>query len=716
MVKSDFQARMLNLFATVFLVLLAGYALGSRLVPDRHGVIQGSFGVFCALALQSVFQTAFYYLGMSLGAASDVWSLGLTAAVAAAVWFARRPAREKNDAIRLPIPVFRTSVGIMFAVAAALTLAHILRIVAASATESPILTPWAVLPVGTVLWIAVLWLMLLLSILFVRSAVAAAFHAAIAIFAVTSVTPLVYRVGFGFDGFLHAASERILLTTGTLLPKPLYYIGQYVFTTWFSRRFSIPVDAVDRWLVPVLAALLLPLCVYLISKTKKSGDAKSEKSEGVRPHVDDVAEDERASDFMRPYPFLIFLLFPLAPFITTTPQALSYLLSLSALILITRQSLTAASLLFSAWAIAAHPLAGLPVFMIILAVIASRRSRIAAALFVALAGASVPIAFAVFSAKTGVGIQWHLDALSSVSEWGARVTQLSPFIGNRFALWPAWASLAAHASFLLFLLFAVASSATANKRWVLVLTASAIALWVAGAALGIGGDFRFLIEYEREDYAGRLQTLAFFCVVPAALPALDAFCRRLARAPYLIRMAVILVAVLWTSGLAYASFPRHDAVQTGRGWSTGQWDAEAVRLIHADAAGRDYTVLANQSVSAAAVSELGFLRYADDIFFYPIPTGGPLYALYLKMTYEEPTRDTAKDAAALAKSDLVYVVVNKYWWRSGPLTESLRNASDYNWELPDMTDGLRSETDWAVRIYKFDFKMDSNATSTVSGS
>ena len=96
-------------------------------------------------------------------------------------------------------------------------------------------------------------------------------------------------------------------------------------------------------------------------------------------------------------------------------------------------------------------------------------------------------------------------------------------------------------------------------------------------------------------------------------------------------MLAFVVAI--GTALSYNALPRHDALVTGRGWSTGAADQEAVKLIEYDADGKPYTVLANQSVSAAAVDLLGFKRYSTtndgDVFFYPIPTGGPLYETFL---------------------------------------------------------------------------------------
>jgi hypothetical protein len=111
-------------------------------------------------------------------------------------------------------------------------------------------------------------------------------------------------------------------------------------------------------------------------------------------------------------------------------------------------------------------------------------------------------------------------------------------------------------------------------------------------------------------------------------------------------------------------------------------------------------------VSAAAVATLGFKRYAGDVFFYPIPTGGPLYETYLRMTYQEPSRETVADAAKLAKTDLVYVVINDYWWRSQPVSEEIRGIADMDW-------GIGGDP-WKVQVYRFDLSTDSKSATTTS--
>jgi len=690
---------MFILFLSILTLLSSGYALGARLAPRHHGLAKGLFGFILALGTQSLFQTALYYANVSLSGKTDLLSLLGTGIVASIIWFSFQQKRENEAGFPAPRSIPKLVLGVVLLCIAVPLFIMTIRGTASVQTGASILTPWSILPEYTLLSIASLWLLLVLSTIFVRSRLLSALHASLSLFSITSITPLIYKIGFGFDGFLHIASERVLLSTGTLTPKPLYYIGQYVFTTWLSRLFTMPIESVDRWLLPVLTAILLPLILFLIQKP-------SDKS-NREPSRDSLV-----------YAFLLLPLLSFAPFIATTPQYFSYLLSISALLLLfgvlnTRTVHPLAPLILSAWALAVHPLAGLPILFVTLAVLVSEHSRLLSTIFVLCATFSIPLAFILLSASTGIHIQWSTGALFSPKIWAEQFHQLNPFIQNHFALWPGWAELTQRATPLLFLALAIASICITRRRWTVILTLSAILLWISGAGLHMSSDFQFLIEYERANYADRLRTLALFCLFPVALPSLILLIRRIRVSPRFLQIFCVAFFLLWNSGLVYSSFPRNDAMITGHGWSTSQYDTEAVRMIHSDANGRDYTVLANQSVSAAAVSQLGFYRYVDNLFFYPIPTGDELYKIFLKMTYKEPTRDTALEASILGKSDLVYVVVNTYWWQSSPLSESLRHVADQNWDLLTKKE-KQSQDDWQIHIYKFDFNMDSSASSTVS--
>jgi hypothetical protein len=95
-------------------------------------------------------------------------------------------------------------------------------------------------------------------------------------------------------------------------------------------------------------------------------------------------------------------------------------------------------------------------------------------------------------------------------------------------------------------------------------------------------------------------------------------------------------------------------------------------------------VLADQQVSAAAIKEFGFAKYYQNgIFYYPVPTGGPLYPFYLDMVYESPSRQTIFAAMDLAGVRESYFVLNKYWWAFPKILAEAKLSADSWREIGD---------------------------------
>ena len=676
----------LSAFVALFGISWLGFETGRRLKDaDGDGLarpVAAVLGAGILIAAAATLQTAFFYLDIRLGIASDALSEAVVfAAAAIGIWF-RPIAEAPSEADASDEPASRTSwiVPLLLAGSAALLLAAIAIGAHGAATDASIRTPWPLLPNGSLVAAGLLW-SLALTASAVRMPIAVrAFVAACALGSAVIVAPLVYRIGFGFDGFLHVASEQVVEKTGTLAPKPPYYIGQYAASTWLARRLGLPLTAIDRWLVPVAAALLLP-----------AGVALRRRGRGLWG----------------------MSLLPLAAFVATTPQSLAYILGLVAVLGAAEWAIL---LPFAAWSLATHPLAGLPLALFAGAVFLTRRqgmapegrfsfagaARLAGAVLLALVAAvAVPAAFVWLGDRSGTTIAWKLDG-AAMDVWRSWAVSVFPDFGNAFAAWPAWSRLTAQGSLAV---LAVAAGTALRKpgpdrRETTVALLAAGALTLAAAVLKTAGDFLFLIDYERGNYADRLVTLAALILFPAAAPAFAGISRRLRdESPGLGALLIAAVGTLG-AGQAYASLPRHDALTVGRGWSVGQADIAAVRLVDADAGGRPYAVLANQSTSAAAVREFGFKRYVDDVFYYPIPTGGPLYEQFLQLVYREPSMEPIQEAARLTSSERVYVIIDDYWNNAESLDESLSALADETWTVGDPAAGLGH----ATRIYRFDPK------------
>ncbi len=710
--------------AALFGVLYHAYLLGKRLFPRVGGAAATAAGLALFSALESIGLTGWYYFGGHIDDTSTAWTLIAVMAICQFILFVLRGSDDARRTTNVPTThdpwsPRRIIIACAICVLSIGSAAFVLVGAWNAATTDSIRTPWPLLPHGTLLAIAVGWLAVFLSTRFVRSAAIAAWQTGITLFSTTAIAPLVYKLGFGFDGFLHIAGEKQILVTGTLNPKPLYYIGQYVFTTWISRATELPIEQVDRWLVPVAAAILIPLAIYL---------AMDRLSEGAR----------RAPLHVTCYSLLVLFLIPLSPFVATTPQSFAYLLGLAAILLAVGQAQRPAPtgiiapLILAAWSVAVHPLAGVPFLFVVMALLlvqsdAAHDARrptpdalctILSWLFIIASAAAVPLLFYVLSAKGGAQINWNLATLFTVEPWRNFLTSILPWIGNKYVVWPAWASLVLQSLPALVMLGAIGTimiECRDARRPTpdVLLFASGLLLLISGALLKSAGDFAFLIDYERGNYAERLMVLATLMLAVAAMPFVAwLFDRARSRSPFLL-VAFVAGCLAIAAAQTFNALPRNDALVTGHGWSVGSNDVEAVRSIDKDADSNAYTVLADQSVSAAAVSQFGFKRYNGDVFFYPIPTGGELYQLYLDMTYKEPSRGVASDAGKLGGSDLVYVVLNDYWWNADALAESLSSIANREWSFGEW-DTQHPGT--GVKVYAFDLKTPIKRSTQTSGS
>lgn len=680
------------LFALVF----GAGLIGPRIIPSLPTPIQWIIGGTSLLALQSILQTIWYYSGFLLGATSDGLCLAGSLLFFTA-FFCVYPSPVASPPSTPPEPIQPaeaawTTFSVVAHTAAAL---FVIILAQQAATSVSINSPWILFPAGTFVAVAMLFATGYLSSLKSRALITASL-VGITFLALASLTTLVYPLGYGFDGFLHRASEAVILETGTLTPAPPSYIGQYTLITWLARVVGISHHAADLWFVAVLS-LFLPFAALHLARKKRGRFAI----------------------------LGLLLALPLGILSATTPQNVSYILGVIALLWLIPEERTSEEdggtetlehvvprvipWIFLLWSLATHPLAGLPFFFAGFALhiqrVSSsllRRMLTGAALVGSLLG--VPLAFSVRAMLQGDAWSWSwIRAIPNslgwfVDRWVQPATHL--------ALWPDWANWQLY--LLTALLFGAALYAAFKERtrrsiW-LVLIAFALSAGLSGWLLELTGDFSFLISYERQAYASRLLVVMQLFLLPAALVGIGHWLERAERAHPRIRAAALLLGLTWFSANVYNMLPRHDAAAIGHGWNVGQSDIEAVKFMEKQANGEPYTVLANQTVSAAAIGTLGFKRYVGDIFFYPIPTGGPLYERFLEMM-ERPDADIAKEAATLTESTLVYVVVNKYWFRAEQLIERLKTISDRTWNVER----------GASYIFLFDLRTSDSALTTDSG-
>lgn len=451
---------------------------------------------------------------------------------------------------------------------------------------------------------------------------------------------IVYRIGYGFDPFIHEAAVKAIQKLGQIIPLTPYYLGQYSIVAIVNTLSGFNTALFTKILVPGLAAILLPILIFRWL-TQHHGKEKDWALSAI-----------------------VLLILPASMFIITTPQNLGYLFLLTVIFLPSRQASSSEKILVWISAIAAlvsQPIAGIPALFIALSdtIRKHRLKKTLYPIFLGLFALALPLALYTFtrlSNSGSVSLSWpnlsfllnFLPQSPSKSDWWTNFTYLYN------SLWP-----------ILLLILALSGAYLAFKRKIPELIERfaypALALCIS-ALITAAINFRFLIEYERSDYSERIMITALLVSVPLMIIALKEWALRIETLNRFTTIIWIVIIVSASTASLYLSYPRFDDYYNSHGYATSKADIEAVRWIEENAHGRPYVVLSNQQVSAAALREYGFKQYYNNnIFYYPIPTGGPLYSHYLAMV-AKPERKEIIAAMDLSKTDLVYFVLNSYWW------------------------------------------------------
>ena len=472
-------------------------------------------------------------------------------------------------------------------------------------------------------------------------------------FLINSIAIIIYKFGFGFDFFIHEATMELINATGAVEPKPLYYLGQYSIIILLHKLLLIPIHYAHLLLVPVLASFLIPFNLYLVLKKKFSSQTNTYLS------------------------LLVFITLPLALFFNTTPQNLAYLF----LILVIIRGLNCRDYfdIFYIFALSLatlliQPIAGIPAILLSLAItiyysdFKKIKKHLYRFIFI-LSAISLPGAFVLVNKLNGIG-----NADESVS---SASPVLRRFLEGLTLQLPKEENIilnfiyffAFNIKLLLLGLFIIgAYTVYKNKKEFKVYRVYLLIAFGVFISFLITNNlsFSYLISYERLAFSARIFNVSLLLLTPFFMVGVFSLINSLSQKRTVIKIIFIGFYVFLIPIFVYINYPRLDNYHNSHGYSVSQDDIDAVNYIE-DNSKDDYIVLANQQTSVAALREFGFTRYyktdeGEDIFYYPIPTGAPLYEYFLKMVDEEPSRDTMLEAMDIANVDTGYFVINKYWW------------------------------------------------------
>ncbi|MFA5184259.1 MAG: hypothetical protein WC456_01915 [Patescibacteria group bacterium] len=641
-----------------------------------------------ALALIAIFGAAIYYL-YALNWAGIILTLILSGA--GLILYHRFQSAEemKTNAAEIETNVIKTETSaaipdkpawwlLIFYV---LIYFGLLALLWSSRSARALISPWQVVDHGF-FWLYSFASLALILILVKKSIGAKIKLAALAAhyFLSFSVALIVYEIGYGFDPFIHQATMELIVAKGFVWPKPPYYLGEYSLIVVISQISGLSVYFLNKIFVPALSACLLPPAIYNFLKANL---------------IERTTNGTKSSSGAKYLTVLFSLILTFSPFILTTPQNLSYLfLILTVLAGLRRASLISVFLLALATA-AIHPLTGLPaIAWAAWLIIRKNRGRlqektakIVAALIWLFSALTLPVA--LFWSD---GRNWHNigGGLRALSEPLQKLIASPGTAGREDWLLNLVYFLAENYNLFLILLIGAALFYFYNRKRnrqtpeayhsLIFINSGLVIAYLLSSQI----KFTSLIDYEQAAYAERIPIVIAIFFLPFILLLLNRLLAEIQNRPRTERWLWLIFGLSLLVASLYLSYPRFDKYWNSRGYSTGASDLAAVRSIAARSQS-PYIVLANQQVSAAALQEFGFDHYyettAGPLYFYPIPTGGPLYQYYLAMVYKNPVSANLDGACALAGVDEAYLIVNKYWYQSSRIINEAKLRASEWWTI-----------------------------------
>lgn len=471
-----------------------------------------------------------------------------------------------------------------------------------------------------------------------------------------SVAVLIYRIGYGYDPFVHQSTMDLIDRQGSVTPKPFYYLGYYGLLTVIHKITSISLVWLDKLAVPVLAAAFLPLAFFRLGQK--------------------YWPEKNNSLIM----LLLLLMIPFGLFILSTPQNLAWLFLLLSICfgLINFRI----SLLLALATLTLHPLAGIPALILASSFGLSHYQKKIKAIWLKLLnltlflGASLALPIA-FLASGQAKLNWSLSnyqsfllALSpSLSLPGKEswILNLAYFYGNNI-----------HLIIIILVIFGCRQLYKKHHDNSKLAKPLFLAIALIFSYLFLSQLSFNLISYEQNDFAERLLLAAMILLLPLMALGLAELNNRIRKQGRPYRLIMTLALLLAITASLYFSYPRQDNYHSAKAYAVSQSDLEAVEWIENQTT-KPYIVLANQQTSAMALRQFGFGRYYGGQYFYPIPTSSPLYQYFLDMVYQKADRATMEKAMDLGQVDEAYFILPKYWWAFPKVLAEAKLSAD-SWE------------------------------------
>ena len=485
-------------------------------------------------------------------------------------------------------------------------------------------------------------------------------------FLISSIGIILYRLGYGYDSFIHQATIDEIARKGTINPKLFLYIGQYGLTFFFSQIFNISLTLTNKLLLPLLFSILWPSSLYY----------------GLRYGLKWPVKISYLS-------VLLSLIIGFNFSVMTTPQGLSFLLLAIFIFLlpeINKKNIHISfAYLIALMSLTIHPLVGIPLlfFVILTNLNTYKNNNIKNKIFyffiVFLSSISLPLLFIIYNILKNNNIKEIFTINTSL------VTLPKLFIAHTY-------------SFPLDLIHNLGM----NKSWIFIIITLIglhyiikynktlifknhllfiLILFINLIFTKLFISFNIQINYEKNIYINRIIFIIYIVSLPILLSTFYFWFNKIIKYKnkYKEKIFITIISIIIISTSIYFSYPIYNKYKNSKSFNVTSTDIETVKLIEKYSNNEPYIVLANQMIGAAAIKEFGFKNYYNNNFYYSMPLGiDNIYQNYLNMIETNATKKEALDAMNKAQVNKLYLVINNYWHSAKKaIKQALKSSDDH---------------------------------------
>ncbi|MFB6226488.1 MAG: hypothetical protein ABEJ02_03995 [Candidatus Paceibacteria bacterium] len=467
------------------------------------------------------------------------------------------------------------------------------------------------------------------------------------------VAVIVYKVGFGFDPFIHRAAEKALFSEHIVKPQRVLYSGQYTLVVLLKHLTSVSIEWIDKLLVPLSSALVLPALGYL-SFRDGWGMNKVYASIGS----------------------VLLLLFPYSHLTHTVPNNLSYFILFCVVLilpLLNKKNLYTHLILLalSIFSLLTHPLLGVIAVLLVVAGIVYdlnliENKRIRRSVIILFVIFSLPVLFYYYNFNHGVYLLTKYDFVWQIKHFFSLFTNptLAPFYET-----PIFWNLVWWYKLIGLVIFSILGFYFIGKRkniwskkkepYLVVAVGIVLMLLLFSSLMRIPG----VISYERSEFPLRVISALYLLALPLFILAVLRFHKNYVNTNFK-EMSFFSAVSLFLLFSWYLSYAPEDPKSPHVSPAVSSSDVRVVKKIDRMAGGRPHVVLSNQMTAAAAIENLGFKNYittktGERLLWYPIPTGKKFYS-YFRRFMKNPSKEKLIKAGKFAGVENVYLVLHDY--------------------------------------------------------